>query len=81
MHLAIYLKMMRAQKSKAAVDSLQHGFPWKVPGGNVKKLIVQLFVVGALLSACTGQIRIHDDHGGNEGGGFCPPGQAKKGNC
>ena len=47
----------------------------------MKKLIVLLVALGALLSACTGQIRIHDGDGGNEGGGFCPPGQAKKGNC
>jgi hypothetical protein len=47
----------------------------------MKKLIVLLVALGALLSACTGQIRIQDGHDGNEGGGFCPPGQAKKGNC
>ena len=62
--------MMCAQNPKAAVDSL-----------HVKKLIVLLVALGALLSACTGQIRIQDGHDGNEGGGFCPPGQAKKGNC
>ena len=47
----------------------------------MKKVIVLLVALGALLSACTGQISIPGDHGSNEGGGFCPPGQAKKGNC
>ncbi len=48
----------------------------------MKKLIVVLAALGALLSACTGTIRIpgdhHDDHSDKK---FCPPGQAKKGNC
>ena len=47
----------------------------------MKKLIVLLVALGALLSACTGQIRIQDGYDGDRGGGFCPPGQAKKGNC
>lgn len=47
----------------------------------MKKGIVLLVALGALLSACTAQIRIPGDHGGKEEKGFCPPGQAKKGNC
>jgi hypothetical protein len=68
-HLAIHLKMMMcAQNPKAAVDSL-----------HVKKLIVLLVALGALLSAYTGQIRIQDGHDGNEGGGFCPPRTGQEG--
>lgn len=53
------------------------------------KTFASLFVVAALLSGCavhtpSGSIVIDparaDRHHGN-GGGFCPPGQAKKGNC
>ena len=48
----------------------------------MKKFIVSLVALGALLSACTGQIRIPGDHhGGHDDKGFCPPGQAKKGKC
>ena len=47
----------------------------------MKKIIVLFAALGALLSACAGEIQIGDDHRGHEGGGFCPPGQAKKGNC
>jgi hypothetical protein len=47
------------------------------------KLVIALGLVAAMLSACavytpSGAVVV-DPHGG--GGGFCPPGQAKKGNC
>ena len=51
--------------------------------------LLTLLLCGALLSGCavhtpSGSIVIDparaDRHHGN-GGGFCPPGQAKKGNC
>lgn len=48
------------------------------------KIIVLLAVTMALLSGCavytpSGSVVV-DPHNGNNGG-FCPPGQAKKGNC
>jgi len=45
----------------------------------MKKMIVALAVMAGLLSGCV----VYDDgpHRGGPGNGFCPPGQAKKGNC
>jgi hypothetical protein len=48
------------------------------------KMFCALAVVACLLGGCAvytpdGAV-IVDPHGGG-GGGFCPPGQAKKGNC
>lgn len=50
---------------------------------NMKKLL-SLFAVVALLGGCAvytpaGSVVV-DPHGSGDGG-FCPPGQAKKGNC
>jgi hypothetical protein len=42
----------------------------------MKKLILLLIAVSGLLSACVVEVPKHDDDRG-----FCPPGQAKKGNC
>ncbi|MGE8603958.1 lipoprotein [Bordetella trematum] len=49
------------------------------------KIFYALAMVAALLAGCAvytpdGAVII-DPHGGGRGGGFCPPGQAKKGNC
>ncbi|MHB1352697.1 MAG: hypothetical protein ACYCWA_05220 [Thiobacillus sp.] len=50
----------------------------------MKKLLA-LFAVVALLGGCavhtpSGSVVV-DPHGHGSGDGFCPPGQAKKGNC
>ena len=52
------------------------------------KKLLSLFAVAALLGGCAvhtpgGSIVIDPDHSvrSGGGGGFCPPGQAKKGNC
>ena len=48
----------------------------------MKKFIVLIAALGALMSACTGSIRVPGDHhGGHDDKKFCPPGQAKKGKC
>lgn len=53
----------------------------------MKQLLGILAVVGTLLSGCavytpTGAVVVDPGAGGARGGGnFCPPGQAKKGNC
>lgn len=52
------------------------------------KKLISLIAAATLLSACAvytpaGSVVV-DPHGpshGNGNGGFCPPGQAKKGNC
>ncbi len=50
------------------------------------KILCSFALMAALLSGCAvytpdGAV-IVDPHGGyGGGGGFCPPGQAKKGNC
>jgi hypothetical protein len=43
----------------------------------MKTLIALLMALG-LLSACVVE---PEHHGHEKGGDFCPPGQAKKGNC
>jgi len=44
----------------------------------MKKTIVALAVLASLLSGCV----VYDERPrGGPGNGFCPPGQAKKGNC
>lgn len=47
------------------------------------KLLLALLAASLLLEACAvyvpGVVVEPDGYGG--GGGFCPPGQAKKGNC
>jgi hypothetical protein len=56
-------------------------------GTAMKQLLGILAVVGTLLSGCavytpTGAVVVDPGAGGARGGGnFCPPGQAKKGNC
>ncbi|NIC05947.1 hypothetical protein [Billgrantia bachuensis] len=49
-----------------------------------------LMLAAMLVAGCSYQparikseplIVIDDGHGGHHGGGFCPPGQAKKGRC
>lgn len=48
----------------------------------MKKIIVLFVALGALLSGCVVDPgRHHGDHDGHGDKGFCPPGQAKKGNC
>ncbi len=49
------------------------------------KILCSLALVASLLGGCAvytpdGAV-IVDPHRGGGGGGFCPPGQAKKGNC
>ncbi|MEN5344176.1 hypothetical protein ABE599_10775 [Achromobacter mucicolens] len=49
------------------------------------KVLFGLALVASLLSACAvytpqGSVVV-DPHDGGGRGGFCPPGQAKKGNC
>ncbi|MFA1682253.1 hypothetical protein [Achromobacter dolens] len=49
------------------------------------KILYSLTVMVALLAGCAvytpdGAVVV-DPHRGGGGGGFCPPGQAKKGNC
>ena len=49
------------------------------------KILCGLIVMASLLAGCAvytpdGAV-IVDPHRGGGGGGFCPPGQAKKGNC
>jgi hypothetical protein len=53
--------------------------------GNFMKKVVSLLSLIVVLSSCalytpSGSVVI-DPNGGGHGGGFCPPGQAKKGNC
>jgi len=45
----------------------------------MKSLLALFIACGALLSGCV--VAPYDDHGGGQGNGGCPPGQAKKGNC
>lgn len=52
------------------------------------KTLLSLFVAAALLGGCAvytpaGSVVVdpHGSGGGGGGWGFCPPGQAKKGNC
>jgi hypothetical protein len=55
------------------------------------KITLSLLAMLSLLSGCAvytpaGSVIVdpaghHRDGGGRDGGGFCPPGQAKKGNC
>lgn len=51
----------------------------------MKKMIVVLTIAGGILSGCA--VYVPDQPGvivrpqGGPGNGFCPPGQAKKGNC
>ena len=40
--------------------------------------LIALLMVFGLLSAC---VVDNNHHGHEKGGDFCPPGQAKKGNC
>lgn len=49
------------------------------------KTLIALLTLAALLGGCAvytpaGSVVV-DPHGSGGGGGFCPPGQAKKGNC
>ncbi|MCE2745018.1 MAG: hypothetical protein LW710_03840 [Burkholderiales bacterium] len=49
------------------------------------KKVVSVLSLIVVLSSCalytpSGSVVI-DPNGGGHGGGFCPPGQAKKGNC
>lgn len=52
---------------------------------NMKKIIIALAVSAGILSGCA--VYVPDQPGvimapqGGPGNGFCPPGQAKKGNC
>lgn len=51
----------------------------------MNKIIIALAIASGLLSGCA--LYVPDDSGvvvhpqGGPGNGFCPPGQAKKGNC
>jgi hypothetical protein len=49
------------------------------------KTMIALLVALGLLSACVVEPEHHGHdnggHGQEKGGDFCPPGQAKKGNC
>lgn len=51
----------------------------------MKKIIIALAVSAGILSGCA--VYVPDQPGvimapqGGSGNGFCPPGQAKKGNC
>ncbi|AYH45614.1 hypothetical protein [Azoarcus sp. DN11] len=51
------------------------------------KLFIALIAVASLVGACAvytpaGSVVVDPaGQGGQRGGGFCPPGQAKKGNC
>jgi hypothetical protein len=50
------------------------------------KKIISLLSLALMLSSCalytpSGSVVIDPNGGGGHGGGFCPPGQAKKGNC
>ena len=42
------------------------------------KILIALIMALGLLSACVIEPEQHEHE---KGGGFCPPGQAKKGNC
>lgn len=64
-------------------DNRQHKATPK--GTMMKQLIAILAVMTTLLSGCavytpSGAVVV-DPSGPRSGGGFCPPGQAKKGNC
>jgi hypothetical protein len=51
----------------------------------MKKIIVALAIASGMLAGCA--VYVPDEPGvavqpqGGPGNGFCPPGQAKKGNC
>lgn len=50
------------------------------------KRFVALIALASLVGACAvytpaGSVVVDPGRSGGSGGGFCPPGQAKKGNC
>lgn len=50
------------------------------------KKLFSLLAAALVLSSCavytpSGSVVVDPHGGGHGGGGFCPPGQAKKGNC
>jgi len=64
------------------IGDARNGTPQFQQGVSMKKTAATLmfaFALSLLTSGCV--VPVHDGGPGQKGGNFCPPGQAKKGNC
>ncbi|WP_369656489.1 hypothetical protein [Variovorax sp. V213] len=74
---AFYLgALAHGHQAARDVDSqFQQGAPMKKTAAT----LMFAFAISLLMSGCV--VPVYEGGGGQKGGNFCPPGQAKKGNC
>jgi hypothetical protein len=68
---------MLARHLKSAPDNFHQGISMKQTAATV----IFAFAMSLLMSACVYRAEPGQGHGRGQKGDFCPPGQAKKGNC
>ena len=63
----------------SSLATAHHNFNKEPPMKKTAATLMFAFAMSLLMSGCV--VPVYEGGGGAKGGNFCPPGQAKKGNC